>query len=88
VKRVGLICHSRRPIRQGNPILDDNDETIAEVSSGGPSPALNAYIAMAYIPTPLSKLGSCLKIKLRNSVVDAQVVKLPFVPSRYYVRKN
>jgi aminomethyltransferase len=38
---------------------------------------------MAYVNTPLSKIGSELNVKVRGKVYPAVVTKLPFVPTNY-----
>ncbi|CAG8608274.1 2452_t:CDS:2, partial [Acaulospora colombiana] len=55
-----------------------------KVTSGGPSPTLQKNIAMGYVKTECSKVGTSLRVKVRNRMQDAKVVKMPFVPARYY----
>jgi aminomethyltransferase len=49
------------------------------VTSGTFSPTLKQNIAMAYVPTDLSRPGQGLGVDVRGKVADATVVKLPFV---------
>ena len=86
-RRVGLLCKSKRPVRQGASVQDKDSKIIGEVTSGGPSPTLKSYVAMAYVPRALSKLGTELKLQVRNTSLDTKIVKLPFVPSHYYLKK-
>ena len=85
-QRVGLISKSKRPIRQGVIVQDMDGNTIGHVTSGGPSPTLEAYVAMAYVPRTLGKQGTKLELQVRNALLRAEVIKLPFVPAQYYVR--
>ncbi|CAG8525136.1 25544_t:CDS:2 [Gigaspora rosea] len=57
---------------------------VRKVTSGGPSPTLNKNIAMGYVKSGYHKSGTLLKVKVRNKLQDAKIVKMLFVPSRYY----
>ena len=89
-KRVGIVSQGP-PARSHTPILDKNSgETISEVSSGCPAPSMegsNVNVAMAYLPTSMSKSGTNVLLRVRNKDVEATVTKMPFVPSKYYVMK-
>lgn len=80
------MSQSKRPVRHGAIVQDLDGNVIGEVTSGGPSPTLESYIAMAYIPRQLSKAGTELKLQVRNTCMDTKVVRLPFVPSHYYFK--
>lgn len=54
-------------------------EKIGEVTSGGQSPTLQKGIGMGYIPTEYTKVGTEIFIKVRERLLKAVVVKLPFV---------
>jgi aminomethyltransferase len=56
----------------------DNKE-IGEVTSGTLSPTLNKAIAIAYVATPMAEVGTSLNIQIHNKLVEAKVVKTPFV---------
>jgi len=60
-------------------IADADGNTIGEVTSGTQSPTLGKGIGLGYVPTALSKPGSTLYIKVRDKLLQAEVVKLPFV---------
>ncbi|XP_044260537.1 aminomethyltransferase, mitochondrial [Tribolium madens] len=83
-KRVGLIADGGPPARHGTPIVDSNGNEIGSVTSGCPSPSLGKNIAMAYVPTDLSKNGTKHNLKIRDKIYSAVVTKMPFVPSNYY----
>ena len=69
-----------RGIPRGHYELTDADgQTIGEVTSGTQSPTLGKGIGLGYVPTALSKPGSELFVKVRDKLLKAEVVKLPFV---------
>lgn len=61
-----------------------SEQQIGNITSGTYSPCLKRPIAMGYIATPYSKVGTKVGIKVRGKVNDAEVTKLPFVPTKYY----
>jgi aminomethyltransferase len=48
------------------------------VSSGGPSPTLKKNIGMCYLPADRANLGQRIQISIRNQMVDAVTVAVPF----------
>ena len=71
-------------VEQGIPrghyeITDAQGEAIGEVTSGTQSPTLGKGIGLGYVPSRFSQPGTELFIRIRNKLVRAQVVKLPFV---------
>ena len=59
---------------------------LGEVTSGCPSPTLQKNIAMAYVPTILSKNSSKLLLQRGMKYFECEVVKLPFVPTKYFAQ--
>ncbi|XP_018497077.1 aminomethyltransferase, mitochondrial [Galendromus occidentalis] len=84
-RRVGLLLESGAPARHGSEILDTSSSAVGQVTSGGPSPSLAKNIAMGYVPTKLSKVGTELTVKVRSKLLKATVVKMPFVNTHYYI---
>ena len=82
-KRVGLKINGRAPVREGAELVNDADEVVGKVCSGGFGPSLGGPVAMAYVPTELSAIGSQLFVLLRNKKIPVEVVKMPFVPQNY-----
>ncbi|CAG8538454.1 19682_t:CDS:2 [Gigaspora margarita] len=82
-RRVGLMIEGA-PARENAEIYNSDDELIGKVTSGGPSPTLNKNIAMGYVKSGYHKSGTLLKVKVRNKLQDAKIVKMPFVPSKYH----
>ena len=69
----------------GCEIFDASGEhKIGHVTSGCPSPSLKTNVSMGYIDKKQSKVGSAVKLAVRNKMVDAAVAKMPFVKSNYF----
>jgi aminomethyltransferase len=85
-KRVGLISTGGPPAREHTNIMNGEGEMIGSVTSGCPSPSIGqgTNIAIGYLPTNMSKVGTKVKLQVRSNVVDAVVAKMPFVPTNYY----
>ena len=64
--------------RQGYEIVDENGESLGEVTSGTMSPSLKKGIGLGYVKTSHTKFGSKIFIRIRKKDVPATVVKLPF----------
>ncbi|KAJ9578120.1 hypothetical protein L9F63_025021, partial [Diploptera punctata] len=90
-KRVGIISRGP-PARSDAPVLASTDSTqediVGYITSGSPSPSLGGNIAMGYVRTEMSKIGTKVLLKVRDKRVEGIVCKLPFVPTKYYIRKD
>jgi len=64
--------------RHGSPVLDRGTR-VAEATSGGVAPGLEHGVALAYLPRPLTEVGTGLEIEIRGRPVPARVVALPFL---------
>ena len=82
-RRVGLSLEGRLPAREGAEIYA-GDLLVGKITSGGFSPTLQAPIAMGYVETPYSVVGTPLEIDVRGKRLKAIVTKMPFVPHRYH----
>ena len=81
VKRlVGIEMQGRHIARHGYPVLYEG-QVVGEVTSGTLSPTLERAIALAYVPTHLSKTGKQLEVEIRGKSYPAVVVKKPFYRS-------
>uniref|UniRef100_A0A6P7EY19 Aminomethyltransferase n=1 Tax=Diabrotica virgifera virgifera TaxID=50390 RepID=A0A6P7EY19_DIAVI len=83
-KRIGLISQSGPPARQGAIILSTEGEELGKITSGCPSPSLGKNIAMGYVPTSHSKVGTQVNLKIRDKIYEAVISKMPFVKANYY----
>jgi aminomethyltransferase len=83
VKRrlVGLQMEDRHIARHGYPVVFQGD-IVGEVTSGTLAPTVGKAIALAYVPSHLSKLGQHLEIEIRGKNYPAVVVKKPFYRSQ------
>ncbi|KAL1501211.1 hypothetical protein ABEB36_006583 [Hypothenemus hampei] len=89
IKRIGLTLDSGPPARHGAQILSEDGESLGEVTSGCPSPSLNnKNIAMGYVKTDFSKIGTKVNLKIREKLYKGAVVKMPFVQTNYYVKQK
>lgn len=77
-KLVGFEMMERGIPRQGYDICDADGNIIGNVTSGTQSPSLNKAIGMGYIQTPLTAAGSAIMIRVRDKLIPAKVVKVPF----------
>ncbi|MCX7697200.1 MAG: glycine cleavage system aminomethyltransferase GcvT [Bacteroidales bacterium] len=77
-KLVGFELIDRGIPRQGYDICDSEGNTIGRVTSGTLSPTLQKYIGMGYVQVAFAKEGSEIYVKIREKLLKAQVVKLPF----------
>ncbi len=81
--RVGLRPTGKAPARGLTPIVSTDGLSAGGVTSGGFSPTLGAPIAMGYVRRDVSAPGTELQLLVRDNLLPAQVVPLPFVPHRY-----
>lgn len=84
-RRVGLRAEWRAPVRAGVALFADetSDGPIGTVTSGGFGPTVSAPVAMGYVTTSLSVVGSRVFADLRGRRVPMQVTPMPFVAHRY-----
>lgn len=78
-----LVCLvADRIARHDCPILVDG-QVVGKVTSGTRSPSLESNIALGYVPTALSAVGSRVQIDVRGRMAEAEVVKSPFYTRPY-----
>lgn len=77
-KLVAFELNARGIPRQGYDIVDEEGNTIGNVTSGTMSPSLSKGIGLGYVPTTSAKMGSQILIQIRKKAISATVVKLPF----------
>ncbi len=78
-KLVGLKVNSRRTPRQGFKVKSaDGAAVIGDITSGCLSPTLGYPIAMAYLDSARTAVGTQVSIDFGSTVEPAEVVKLPF----------
>lgn len=78
-KLVGLEMIEKGIPRHDYEIKDHMGALIGRVTSGTQSPSLGKAIAMGYVNTNYSNIGQKVFVKVRDKLLTAQVVKMPFV---------
>jgi aminomethyltransferase len=77
-KLVGFEMIDKGIPRHGYEIKDFSGALIGHVTSGTQSPSLNKAIGMGYVSIAFSQLDTNIFIKVRDKLLQAKVVKLPF----------
>ena len=77
-KLVGFELLGRGIPRKGYEILDLDENSIGEVTSGTMSPSLKKPIGLGYVKNEFSKAETNIYIKIRDKLLLARVIKLPF----------
>lgn len=77
-KLVGFEMIDRGIPRHYYVIKDEDGNEIGSVTSGTQAPTLGKAIGLGYVATEFSKIDSIIYIDIRNTLVKAKVVKLPF----------
>ena len=83
-KRVGIVGEGRAPVREGTKLFDENDNEIGLVCSGGFGPSAEKPVALAFVATSYSPIGTKLFAEVRNKKLPVTVSKTPFVANNYY----
>mgnify|MGYP003624243063 CR=1 FL=1 len=86
--RVGLLSDGKAPIREGVSILNEQEEIVGTVTSGGFSPSIGKPIAIGYINKKYTSVDTQLIVKVRDRIQHVKVVALPFLEHRYYKRRT
>ena len=83
-KRVGLISTERMPVREGAQVVDAAGAPIGRVTSGSLGPSINQPVALAYLATSHTAIGTEVFAVVRDKRVAMTVAALPFVPNGYF----
>lgn len=78
-KLVGIKLLERGIPRHGYKIASPEGEVMGEVTSGTMSPCLKVGIGMGYVTPAYAKVGSAVCVVIREKLIRAEVVALPFV---------
>ncbi len=76
-KLVGIEMRGRGIARDGYRVLADG-EPVGHVTSGSPAPFLKKNIALCLLSTTKVEPGTKLEVDIRQKLVEAEVVRLPF----------
>ncbi len=83
-KRVGLIGKERMPVREGAKIVTADGTVIGVVTSGTLAPTVNQPVALAYLATEHTAVGTEVFAVVRDKRTPMVVSSTPFTPNRYY----
>ena len=75
---VGFELLDRGIPRHGYEVCDATGKVIGVVTSGTMGPAIKKAVGMAYVAPDFSKAGSEIYIKVREKLLKAVIVKMPF----------
>ncbi|MEI7734795.1 MAG: glycine cleavage system aminomethyltransferase GcvT [Ferruginibacter sp.] len=78
-KLVGFEMLERGIARHDHEIKDFDGNTIGKVTSGTQSPTLGKAVGMGYVSSKYAAIDSEIFISIRNTLIKAKVVKMPFV---------
>lgn len=78
-KLVGFEMIEKGIARHDYEIMDKDGNLTGKVTSGTQSPSLGKAIGMGYVRTADAAIGTEILIKVRNLLLKARVVKIPFV---------
>lgn len=78
-KLVGFKTIERGIPRSHYAITAPDGTKIGEVTSGTQSPSLGIGIGMGYVSTEFAKPGTLIAIAIRDQLIKAEVVKMPFL---------
>ena len=83
-RRVGLRVDGKRPVREGQQVLDSAGKGIGEITSACFGATLGAPIAMAMVDATFREPGTELAVDVRGTPLPVTVTRMPFVPQRYF----
>ena len=81
-KLVGFKMIDRGIPRHGYQIASPEGDIIGQVTSGTMSPCLKQGIGMGYVKKEFAKVGTQIAIVIREKLMKAEVVKLPFIQQK------
>jgi aminomethyltransferase len=84
LRRVGLAAEGKRPVREGQLVVDAAGEVVGEICSAAYGASVGRPIAMAYIQRELAEPGTALAVEVRGKLLPVTVTRMPFSPQRYY----
>jgi aminomethyltransferase len=82
--RVGLTVDGKRPVREGQPVMDEAGRQVGEICSACYGASVGGPIAMAYVERVLGQPGTKLQVGVRDKLLPVTVTTMPFTPRRYF----
>ncbi|NQY01718.1 MAG: glycine cleavage system aminomethyltransferase GcvT [Halieaceae bacterium] len=84
LRRVGLAVEGKRPVRDGQVVLDADGNRVGEICSACYGASVGGPIAMAYVSRALGEPGTPLQVDVRGKMIPVTVTRMPFSPQRYF----
>jgi aminomethyltransferase len=84
LRRVGLTVDGKRPLRDGQIVMDEQGRQVGEICSACYGSSVGGPIAMAYVDRALGEPGTKLLVAVRDKQLPVTVTRMPFIPQRYY----
>lgn len=84
LRRVGLAVDGKRPVREGQIVVDAQGQQVGEICSACFGASVGGPIAMAYIRRDLGEPGTALAVDVRGKLQPVTVTRMPFSPQRYH----
>ncbi len=81
--RVGIKPEGKVIARENTKIFSSDDLEIGFVTSGTFGPSVNAPVAMGYLKSEFSKIGTSIKLEIRGKKYGGKVSELPFYKKSY-----
>lgn len=75
----GFVMLEKAIPRHGYELVDSHGISIGKVTSGTLSPMLGKGIGLGYVAREYAALGTSIYVKIRNKIIPAEIVKLPFI---------
>ena len=82
-KRVGILPEGRVIARENTKVFSDHGEEIGLITSGTFGPSVNASVAMGYINSEFSEIGTKIQLEVRGKKYGGKVSELPFFKKNY-----
>ncbi len=83
-KRVGLVGEGKAPVREGAVLVDDADNEIGVITSGGFGPNVGRPVAMGYVTRDFEAPDSQVFALVRGKKRAMIVTKMPFVAPGHF----
>lgn len=80
--RVGVELKDKGIAREGAEILNDSEEKIGILTSGGFSPSLQKAIGQGYVAAGYAEPGTKIFVRVRGRDIAAAVAAMPFMPAK------
>ena len=81
--RVGIKPEGKVIARENTKIFSSNGDEIGFVTSGTFGPSVNRPVAMGYIKSEFSEIGTSIQLEVRGKKYEGKVSELPFYKKSY-----